>query len=210
MPMQITEVEDRPLPTRLINIGSADGKRNPFLWECGGSRGCYAALSYCWGTSTPFTTQTGSYKDRLQGFTLDELPKTVRDAVVITRMHGLQFLRVDTLCIIQGDSSDWQRESSKMEDIYGNASITIAATASKDSSDGCFVRRTAPLMNSIPLRSVCSNSDEVGRNFRVRLLDSKSLPSQPQAPPGPQLPAQLLPRTFVPGRFSQDTFPRTL
>jgi hypothetical protein len=53
MPTQITKVEDRPLPTRLINIGSADGKRNPFLWECGGSRGCYAALSYCWGTSTP-------------------------------------------------------------------------------------------------------------------------------------------------------------
>ena len=57
-------------------------------------------------TSTPFTTQISSYKDRLQGFTLDELPKTIRDAVVTTRMLDLQFLWVDTLCIIQGDSSD--------------------------------------------------------------------------------------------------------
>jgi hypothetical protein len=131
VPTQITKVEDGSLPTRLINIGSADGKQNPFLWECRGSERCYAALSYCWGTSTPFTTRINSYKDRLQGFTLDELPKTVRDAVVITRMLGLQFLWVDALCIIQGDSIDWQRESSKMDNIYGNASITIAATAQK-------------------------------------------------------------------------------
>jgi hypothetical protein len=106
-------MEEGSLPTRLINIGSADGKQNPFLWECGGSQARYAALSYCWGTSTPFTTQIESYKDRLQGFTLDDLPKTVRDAVVVTPMLGLQFLWVDALCIVQGDSSDWQRESSK-------------------------------------------------------------------------------------------------
>jgi hypothetical protein len=172
MPTQVTKVEDGPLPTRLINIGSADGKQNPFLWECGGSEGCYAALSYCWGTSTPFTTQIGSYKDRLQGFALGELPKTVRDAVVITRILGLQFLWVDALCIIQGDPNDWQRESSKMDHIYGNASITIAATASKDSSDGCFVRRTTPLTNSVPLRSVCSNSDEAGTLFISEKLGS--------------------------------------
>ena len=204
IPLPVTTIEDGSLPTRLVNIGSADGKQSPFLWECGESQGRYAALSYCWGTSTPFITHIESYKDRLQGFTLEELPKTVRDAVVVTRMLGLQFLWVDALCIIQGDSHDWQRESSKMDQIYGNASITIAAAASKDTSDGCFVRRSAPLQNAVPLRSVCSNSDEVGTLFISQKLGSvdEILDRSPLNNRGWCLQERVLSRRIV--HFAQD------
>jgi hypothetical protein len=197
-------MEDVSLPTRLINIGSADGRVTPFLWECGGSRGRYAALSYCWGTSTPFTTQIESYEDRLQGFTLDDLPKTVRDAVVVTRTLGLQFLWVDALCIVQGDSRDWQRESSKMDQIYGNASITIAATASNDTSDGCFVWRAAPLTNAVPIRSLCSNSDEVGTLFISQKLGTvdEILDRSPLNNRGWCLQERVLSRRIV--HFAQD------
>jgi hypothetical protein len=43
------------------------------------------------------------------------LSKTFQDAVEITRRLEVNFLWIDSLCIIQGDKQDWQREASRME-----------------------------------------------------------------------------------------------
>ncbi|KAI1775948.1 hypothetical protein F4818DRAFT_441227 [Hypoxylon cercidicola] len=45
---------------------------------------------------------------------------------------------IDSLCIIQGNPEDWKREASHMADVYGNAYVTLAATASVDSRGGLF------------------------------------------------------------------------
>ncbi|KAH7370060.1 hypothetical protein BKA65DRAFT_386907, partial [Rhexocercosporidium sp. MPI-PUGE-AT-0058] len=42
------------------------------------------------------------------------LPATFRDAVVITRLLGVKYLWIDSLCIIQDQLSDWEHESAKM------------------------------------------------------------------------------------------------
>jgi hypothetical protein len=62
------------------------------------------------------------------------LPRTIQDAVSVTRRLGIRFLWVDALCIIQDsiNGEDWTNESSKMADVYGNANLTIAAEAAKD------------------------------------------------------------------------------
>jgi hypothetical protein len=46
---------------------------------------------------------------------------------MISRLLGLQYLWIDSLCIVQDDAVDWQVESSKMAVIYENSYITIAA-----------------------------------------------------------------------------------
>ena len=40
--------------------------------------------------------------------------------------------------ILQDSVEDWRREGSKMLSIYENSYVTIAATKSSDSSQGCF------------------------------------------------------------------------
>ncbi|KAL6408690.1 heterokaryon incompatibility protein [Ilyonectria robusta] len=60
------------------------------------------------------------------------MPKTIQDAVTICRQLGVKFLWIDALCIIQGDDSEWNRESPKIAGIFANAILTIAA----DSADG--------------------------------------------------------------------------
>ncbi|PVH84958.1 HET-domain-containing protein, partial [Cadophora sp. DSE1049] len=69
---------------------------------------------------------------------IEDLPLTFRDAVKITRQLGFRYLWIDSLCIIQDSSEDWQAESTAMGRIYKEASFTIAAEAATDSKAGIF------------------------------------------------------------------------
>lgn len=67
------------------------------------------------------------------------LSKTFQDAVVLTRALRIRYLWVDSLCIIQHDLDDWERESAKVSSVYANGALAIAATHVKDGSDGLFL-----------------------------------------------------------------------
>jgi hypothetical protein len=53
-------------------------------------------------------------------------------AVSITRGLGINYLWMDTLCIIQDDVEDWEHEASKMDRVYQNSTLVIAASGAKD------------------------------------------------------------------------------
>jgi hypothetical protein len=72
-----------------------------------------------------------------------ELPRTVKDAIEITRRLKNQHIWVDLLCIIQDSSADWKVESRKMAGIYSSSQGTIAALASENDDGGCFRERPA-------------------------------------------------------------------
>jgi hypothetical protein len=55
-----------------------------------------------------------------------------------------------TRCIIQDDVDDWAKESATMNDVYGNAAFSIAATAARDGNDGLFSYRDLEL--SAPIK----------------------------------------------------------
>jgi hypothetical protein len=101
------------------------------------SLGKYVALSYCWGRSVPFTTTPETLPDRLKGIAIQSMPRTLRHATEVTRQLGVQYLWLDALCILQGRSqeatADWERQSSLMHEIYGNAFLTVAALSARDS-----------------------------------------------------------------------------
>jgi hypothetical protein len=69
-----------------------------------------------------------------------ELPKTFTDAIDITRKLGLDYLWIDSICIIQGDNCDWEHESALMSPVYGGSSVNIAASSARDGSQGCFLK----------------------------------------------------------------------
>jgi hypothetical protein len=67
---------------------------------------------------------------------MDELSKTLQDAIRITRALGIEYVWVDAVCIIQDDMNDWAREASRMGDVYKHAYLTIASTTAMSSLDG--------------------------------------------------------------------------
>jgi hypothetical protein len=96
----------------------------------------YIALSYCWGSSEDdrqiMTTQATLHQHLIR-FSFQSLPKTIQDAITVTRRLSIKYLWVDALCIIQDSAIDKQEQIHIMGDIYANAYLTISAT----SATGC-------------------------------------------------------------------------
>jgi len=90
------------LPTQVLEIG--DDK--VYLRETTGMIGTYAALSHCWGTSQPLTTTRATLQERCAGITWGSLPRVFQDAISLTRDLGIEYIWIDSLCIIQGDEMD--------------------------------------------------------------------------------------------------------
>ncbi|KAF2121020.1 heterokaryon incompatibility protein-domain-containing protein [Lophiotrema nucula] len=98
----------------------------------------YFALSYVWGQAITTTTTTQNMTVLQQpGSLRDELilPKTVADAILLTREMGVDYLWVDSLCIIQ-DSPKKHRDIANMDVIYSQAELTIVALGGRDANFG--------------------------------------------------------------------------
>lgn len=96
----------------------------------------YVALSHCWGGHVPLTTTQGTLAARQCGIELDSLPKTFRDAIMVTRALDLQYIWIDSLCIIQDSRQDWNDQAPQMHRIYDNAVLTIAADGAVNGTVG--------------------------------------------------------------------------
>src|SRR5436190_8427329 len=143
------------LPTRVVDVGPADGTKNPTLMISAGTIGSYIALSHCWGGKIPLTTTEATLATLTKNINMEDLPANFRDAITITRELGFRYLWIDSLCIIQDSRSDWERESAVMGDIYEQATLTIAAAAASDSEKGLLPvppERQQPLHSSITLK----------------------------------------------------------
>ena len=99
----------------------------------------HLVLSHVWGginiTCKTTSTNISQYYD--VGIQFDTLLRTFQDAVQITAAVGFRYLWIDSLCIIQDDEDDWQRESAKMAAIFHMGTITLSATSAKNGHEGC-------------------------------------------------------------------------
>jgi hypothetical protein len=132
------------LPARVIDIGDESGDNSVVLREVQDERGRYVSLSHCWGKATQFTTTKASLASHKTNIVYDKLPQSFRDAISITRLLGIRYIWIDSICICQDDNEDWERESAKMTSIYMNSYLTIAAAAAEDSTVGCYLPRKKP------------------------------------------------------------------
>lgn len=151
------------LPTRLIDVGDASNRQSPRLvltstiqqHGAGRQRRKYIALSYCWGPITQenklLKTTHATINSRMEGIEFQIMPRTFQDAIITARKLGVQYLWIDSLCIIQGDARDWQIESSKMEEIYSSAYLVLAIASGSSCDDG-FLTPSRPIPSCrIPL-----------------------------------------------------------
>ena len=103
----------------------------------------WVILSHCWGSKPAMAATHLTLSTRENGIRYDNLPKTFRDVVKVTRQLGIQFLLINSLCIIQNPMNpmDWLTESSKILEYYRDAYVTISALDSEDSFAGFLYLR---------------------------------------------------------------------
>ena len=134
------------LPSRVIKVGGLG--ETPRLISSNNQNAQYAALSYCWGRSWHFTTTLDTLEANTKCISLAELPPTLRHAVLITRNLGLEYIWIDSICIIQDSEKDWAEQSSKMAEIYQNCFVTLSASRAASSMEGILIEqleRQSPL-----------------------------------------------------------------
>ena len=103
-------------------------------------KGPYATLSHCWGKHPNHLVLTTenlfSMKERIPA---ESLASTFTDAVTVSRCLGIQYLWIDSLCILQhgeGSTEDWEEHTVAMRDVYSYCIVNISADRAASSGDG--------------------------------------------------------------------------
>ncbi|KAK2613454.1 hypothetical protein N8I77_000367 [Diaporthe amygdali] len=117
----------------------------------------YVALSLCWGPPSKHPIQT--LPENIAGY---------RDAVEVVRDLGLSYIWIDSLCIIQDNNDDWEREAALMTQVYREALCTICALSSNDGDGGCRVNGSNEEVKL--LRYVDLDLGE----YRIRLVEDQA------------------------------------
>jgi hypothetical protein len=152
------------MPSRLLDLGTANVNTLRLCCSNKNKMLKYLALSHCWGEVSQeeqhqFCTTNENLKAREISINVSDLPETFRHAIRVTQNLGIQYLWIDSLCIIQDNPEDWNHEAKRMQDVYAGAYCTIAATSAINSYAG-FLERT--------VRSECIHiHDTSGRQFYV-------------------------------------------
>jgi hypothetical protein len=75
------------------------------------------------------------------GINFNDLPPLFQDVVNAGRILGIEYIWIDRLCIIQGDEGDFHTQAPKMGQIYGAATLTIAAASAGSEMDHILTSR---------------------------------------------------------------------
>ncbi|KAF2791408.1 HET-domain-containing protein [Melanomma pulvis-pyrius CBS 109.77] len=103
----------------------------------------YVALSYVWGRILDILETTKANFEVLQqpgalaspGVS-SRLPRTVHDAIVLTKAMNQRYLWVDRLCIVQDDYENKKAQLDRMASIYTRSYFTIVAADGSDADHG--------------------------------------------------------------------------
>ncbi|KAF6839177.1 serine/threonine protein kinase [Colletotrichum plurivorum] len=175
------------LPTRVLDVGT---NKDPSVCLREGEdvpKEQYIALSHCWGNGAGFRTLTRNIAAFKQDIDFDSLPASFQHAITVTRALGFRYLWIDSLCIIQDDLADWEREAVRMEQVFSHAACTIAATSASSSDEGFlfperelrpYVAITAP---SSDTAFICKSIDKFHADVEEAVLNKRGWVLQERA-----------------------------
>lgn len=137
----------QPLPDRLIEISPIDEESSHHIHlvethKLQKKHMPYVCLSYCWGnTENAGRTTISNISQYLENIPLDQLPNTIRDAILLCAKLKFWYIWIDRLCIIQDDKDDWTNQAAQMSRIYSKATLTIATPICLRSSESFISKR---------------------------------------------------------------------
>ncbi|KIW14315.1 hypothetical protein PV08_07097 [Exophiala spinifera] len=88
----------------------------------------YIALSYVWGDVVQSTYRLGDV--------IQSLPRTLEDALSLTRKLGKRYMWIDSVCIDQSDDEDKSEQINRMWSIYKGAWVTVIALSGSSADAG--------------------------------------------------------------------------
>ncbi|KAK4446191.1 HET-domain-containing protein [Podospora aff. communis PSN243] len=138
-----TQADPEIIPERLLSL--KPGLRLIDKSEYPERRPRYAALSYCWGKAeeakSQLTTTISTLAQRRLGVDLQSASPVLQDAIQIARALSIPYLWVDSICILQDDIADWERQCVDVATIYNNAYVTLCASSSTSCLEGFLKQR---------------------------------------------------------------------
>ena len=84
-------------PSRLLDLGTGENGLVVLRETCILPNEDYACLSHCWGDFRPLTLNSDTRSILTAGIQVAALPKTFRDAIVVTRSLCIRYLWIDSL-----------------------------------------------------------------------------------------------------------------
>lgn len=106
----------------------------------------YIALSYRWPEYFPSEAKStrDELTDRMNGLDTSKIPHEFNDAFKVAVNLGVDYIWIDSLCIVQDDLEDWNREATLMCRIYQNACLTLAVAVPPAEDHFGLFRRGIP------------------------------------------------------------------
>jgi hypothetical protein len=129
------------VPTRLLDITGPPGS-NMEVIETGETiiRSPYATLSHCWGKKIFACLLPGFEKHFIgEGVPWQLLTTNFKQAVEVARLLGIEYIWIDSLCIIQGKDGDFVTEGAQMHSCIETATAISQSRIRKTARAGCFV-----------------------------------------------------------------------
>ncbi|KAH6711917.1 hypothetical protein BKA61DRAFT_693923, partial [Leptodontidium sp. MPI-SDFR-AT-0119] len=135
------------LPTRLLDLRTKIVRLVDSCDLKASSGQQYVALSCCSGCTTPESAKTTrkTLEARRAGIELKLLPRTLKDAIHVTRSLGIPFIWINALCLIQGDEEDWHKECRMMAKVYSHVVLTITTLRARHYDEG-FIPLARPYL----------------------------------------------------------------
>jgi hypothetical protein len=171
-----------------LRVVSKDGIRPPLA--------LYLTLSYCWGKKPGLLLLLSNIDVFRSGRPIGNLPILFRDVVKVARFLSIQYIWIDSLCIIQDSEQDWESEASTMHLVYSSSVCTVSASMCASPEESLFQSRDldfmlpgrieGPLLSNKPgpyyvidrtywNRQVCGPLQKRGRAFQERILAPRVL-----------------------------------
>jgi serine/threonine protein kinase len=201
------------LPTRLVDI-LPDGQPSAFVrivqkssLEPTSNQVNYIALSHVWSPSQP-QLASDSLSDMQTELPLQILPQAIKAAISEAQRLGYRYLWTDSLCVVQDDMQDKERECNSMKDVFRNAALTVVLDQLTSNETQAGVTDKTYLTSLLGAKSHGQDGLPTG----ARLPTGGQLPTGDQPPiehqlqsPRLQASAQLTPSVFAAVNFGWDT-----
>ncbi|KAH7398644.1 hypothetical protein DE146DRAFT_497806 [Phaeosphaeria sp. MPI-PUGE-AT-0046c] len=112
-------------PTRLVDVSHDP----PCLREGAqiSSGAAYNTLSHRWSKQPTATLSNKNLNRFKQAIPPEALSKIYLDAIEFTKRAGVQYVWIDSLCIIQDSVDDWVAQSASMDQVYQHGYCNLAA-----------------------------------------------------------------------------------
>ncbi|TQW00068.1 Heterokaryon incompatibility [Cordyceps javanica] len=142
----------RAVPRYLVDVGCSKSEESVKLVQLGAGGAEYIALSYASDGSTEVQWRSHNADAEEKTILTTDLPKIFRDAILVTRTLGVQYIWIDSLCI-PGNAPEWERDSEEIGSVYENAYLTVSATGAEKVADGLLFSRPSRTSVQILYRS---------------------------------------------------------